>query len=240
MFKLGICEDHLQSLETLSTLITEIGFKNNLQIKIHSFRSGEELLSFYHHHPKYFDILLLDILMDGINGIEVAKNIQKLGFSPAIIFLTTSKEYALDSYDVKATGYLLKPYHSLLIEEKLLEIIKTIQKKRKNTLYVKCQQDLFSLPLDDVVYFESNLRKITAYFHDGQTLEFYEKLSTFEEKIAHSCFIRIHRSYLVHLLYTKNIIQTDLITTTNTRIPISKKYLSATRDAFTSYLRTHL
>lgn len=240
MVKIGLCDDNAVYIEQLSTILKSISYSRNMDIEITSFKSGEDLVNFCSSHSNYFDILFLDILMDGINGINAAQTIRKICSDIYIIFVTTSKEYALDSYSVNAYGYILKPFSEDFISEKFLELYNKINLDRKNVIYVKSNQDIYTLQLNNIIYFESNLRKITAYTNNGETITFYNKMSNLETEIKTSVFVRCHRSFLVNLIYIKNIIGLDVITIDNKYIPISKKYLNNIRDSFTSYIKSKL
>lgn len=240
MLKIGLCDDHPIFLKELSDLLRQISSNHHIALEIISFESGESLLDFCQKHHDYFDILFLDILMQGINGIDTAASIRKHCLDVFIIFVTSSKEYALDSYSVNAYGYLLKPFSLESIEAKLLDIYKKISFAKKNVIYVKNHQDIYTLHLDEVIYFESNLRKITAFLQDGKQISFYNKMSKLEEEIHSSVFLRCHRSFLVNLMYVKNLVGCELLTTTNHQLPISKKYLTASREAFANYIKVKL
>ncbi|MGL4773909.1 MAG: LytR/AlgR family response regulator transcription factor [Clostridium sp.] len=240
MLKIGLCDDNSLYIDELKKIIGDIADINNIDIEITSFNSGEELLSFSKVHGDYFDILFLDVLMDGINGINTALALRKLSSDVHVIFVTSSKEHALDSYSVNAYGYILKPFSKASIEGKLLELYEKIELARKNIIYVKNNQDIYSISLDHVIYFESNLRKITAHMKNGEQISFYNKMSNLEEEIKNNIFLRCHRSFLVNLMYVKNIVSNDLITTTNECLPISKKYLTSSRETFTNYIRVKL
>ena len=240
MVKIGLCDDNAVYIEQLSTILKSISYSRNMDIEITSFKSGEDLVNFCSSHSNYFDILFLDILMDGINGINAAQTIRKICSDIYIIFVTTSKEYALDSYSVNAYGYILKPFSEDFISEKFLELYNKINLDRKNVIYVKSNQDIYTLQLNNIIYFESNLRKITAYTNNEETITFYNKMSNLETEIKTSVFVRCHRSFLVNLIYIKNIIGLDVITIDNKYIPISKKYLNNIRHAFTSYIKSKL
>ncbi|MGL5152229.1 MAG: LytR/AlgR family response regulator transcription factor [Clostridium sp.] len=240
MLKIGLCDDNTLYLNELTKIISDITSINNIDIEITSFSNGEDLIKFSKDHENYFDILFLDILMDGINGINTARRLRKLSSDVNIIFVTCSKEYALDSYSVNACGYILKPFSKNSIRDKVLELYDKIELSRKNVICVKNNQDIYSIKLDNVIYFESNLRKITAHMKNGEKICFYNKISNLEEEIKNSLFLRCHRSFLVNLMYIKNIVSSDLKTTTNEILPISKKYLTSSRDIFTNYIRVKL
>lgn len=240
MLKIGLCDDHPMFLNQLSDILNQISSTYNIALEITSFESGENLLDFCSSHPDYFDILFLDILMTGINGIDTASAIRNFCGDVYILFVTSSKEYALDSYSVNAYSYILKPFSLEAIQPKLLELYEKISFTKKNIIYVKNNQDIYTLHLDHVIYFESNLRKITAFMKNGERISFYNKMSNLEEDINNAIFLRCHRSFLVNLMYVKNLVGCDLLMTTNQQLPISKKYLSSVREAFTNYIKVKL
>ncbi|MGL4913428.1 MAG: LytR/AlgR family response regulator transcription factor [Romboutsia sp.] len=240
MIKIGLCEDNDLYIKQLSSTLRKIEKDNNLEFEINGFNCGEDLVDFCSKHKNYFDILFLDVLMHEMNGIEAAQAIRKMYSSAYMIFVTNSKEYALDSYSVNAYGYILKPFSHRSIESKVLDLVNKIDSSNKNTMYVKNNQDIYSLKLDEVVYFESNLRKITAHLINGEEIKFYNKISNLESEINSNLFVRCHRSFLVNLIYIKNIVTSNLITTTERVLPISKKYLSPTRVTFTYYIKSKL
>ncbi|WP_027634901.1 LytR/AlgR family response regulator transcription factor [Clostridium butyricum] len=240
MIKIGLCDDSTIYIEQLSTILKNISHFKKIDIEITSFKCGEDLVDFCSSHSNYFDILFLDILMDGINGINAAQTIRNICSDIYIIFVTTSKEYALDSYSVNAYGYILKPFSQEYISEKFLELYDKINLDRKNIIFVKSSQDIYTLQLNKIIYFESNLRKITANINNGESITFYNKMSNLENEINASVFVRCHRSFLINLIYIKNIVGLDIITIDNKHIPISKKYLNNIRNAFMSYIKSKL
>lgn len=239
MIKVGLCDDNDLHINELSKLLNNISLKKNLPLEIITFKSGEELINFHKNKGDYFDLIFLDILMDGINGIVTAKTLKSICSNTYIIFVTVSKDYALDSYEVDAYSYILKPFNEDKISSKFLSVVEKVLHNRKNILHVKNNQDMYSINLDSTIFFESNLRKITAYSISNE-VSFYEKLSNLEVDLRCSNFIRCHRSYLVNLSYIKNIISSEVVTTTGHRIPISKKYLKSIREDFMEYIKNIL
>ena len=239
MIKIGLCDDNHLYLKELSKLLDKISKNKDISIEIIKFNSGEELINFHNKRKNYFDLIFLDILMKGINGIDTARALKLLCPTTYIIFATISKDYALDSYEVDAYSYILKPYNYDKIESKFLDVLENIINNKKNILYVKNNQDIYSINLNKTIYFESSLRKIISYSLT-ENISFYDKLSDLENRLCCDNFVRCHRSYLVNLNYVKNIVGSDIITTTNHKIPISKKYLKSIREYFIEYLKSNL
>ena len=121
MIHIAICDDSKQERQILAALFKRYQELHATPLQIHIFQNGFSLLDAI-DQGKRFDITILDILMPGENGIEIARNIRASGADTEIIFLTSSPEYAVDSYEVKAQNYLLKP----VTEEKFFASIDSI------------------------------------------------------------------------------------------------------------------
>ncbi|MGL5346262.1 MAG: LytR/AlgR family response regulator transcription factor [Peptostreptococcaceae bacterium] len=238
MIKIGLCDDNNLHLNELYQILNSISKDKNISVEILKFNSGEDLINFNKKRNNYFDIIFLDVLMNGINGIDTAKYLNLMSPDSYIVFVTVSKEYALDSYDVNAYSYILKPFNYIKLETIFLNLINNIINNKKNIIYVKNNQDIYSLNLNNIIYFESSLRKLTAYSLNNE-ITFYEKLSVLENKLTCRNFIRCHRSYLVNIKYIKNIVSSDIVTTTGHTIPISKKYLKSIRNNFLEYIQSN-
>lgn len=240
MIRIALCDDNRMYIDELSKIISMVCCSENIDFEVIKFPCGEDLLSFYNNKKSYFDLVILDILMDGINGIETAKLIRDFEQNVPIMFITSSKEYALDSYDVSAFSYILKPFDYDIIKNKLLILLDSISNSKKNLLYVKSNQDVYTISLSETVYFESNLRKVSAYDINNNSISFYNKLSNIEKDTLKLNFIRCHRSFLVNLSYIKNIVGSNIITINDCTIPISQKYLTKTKNTFTNYIKNKL
>lgn len=240
MVRIGICDNNKLHIKQLSNILKCISLDKNIQLEISTFNSSNELIEFCNRYKDYFDLIFLDVLLSGLNGIDTVKYIRSFCPDIYIVFVTSTKDYALDSYSVNASGYILKPCSYTSISNIFLNIYRKIIFDKKNTIYVKSNHDIHTFKLGEIIYFESNLRKITAYLNDGQVISFYSKLSDLENMINTNTFIRCHRSFLVNLSYIKNIVSSNLVTTSDMCLPISKKYSSSTKDTFTEYIKARI
>lgn len=235
MIKIAICDDEVYQLDTTFNLLSTILNEESIDIDMLKFTSSLELLNFLHDNESYFDIVFLDIVMDGINGIDLAKFIRKSDSFVNIIFTTTSKDYLLDGYDVNATSYLLKPIIYKKIKDVILNCIDNITEKTNNFFCVKINKNIYKLNLKDIIYFESSLRKIIIHRENNDNFVFHNKLDKVETEFDITNFVRCHKSYLVNLNYVKEIKNSNLITKNNSKIPISRTYLNSTKESFLDY-----
>lgn len=107
MIKIAICDDDALCLQSTKEAVSKWAFQYNIQVTVEVFDNGDRLLE--HCLREHTDILLLDIMMPLLNGMDAAHEIRDYDQHVRIIFFTSSPEFAIDSYDVKASGYLLKP-----------------------------------------------------------------------------------------------------------------------------------
>lgn len=165
---------------------------------LRSYAAGEDLLAAH----MQFDIIFLDIKMEGVNGIETARELRRQQADTVLIFITGMKEYVFEAFDVSAFHYLLKP----IDEGKLLEVldraVREVEKRkdgRHRQLFVRTKGRSLTIDQSDILYIESKAKK--AEIHTvKETIEIYASMNELEEQLGES-FYRCHRGYLVNMAY---------------------------------------
>ncbi len=199
-----------------------------------SFQNATELLTSMDNRD--YDLLLLDVLMPGVNGMQAAYEIREHNCKTEIVFLTSSPEYAVESYSVRAHYYLLKP----ATEEKLFPILDRLMfdfKSPEDALYIKTQSSVFSIPYGKIQYIEVNSKKLYFYLTDGSNREVSGSLADFERALLkRPGFIKVHRSYLVNLQLVRELRQGELVTVTGQHVPVSRTAYPQVRTAYTQFL----
>ena len=150
MIKIAICEDEKEQQELLKTYINQIFEALYIKYKLEIFNSGEELLENYQNDT---DVLLLDIQMGQINGMDTARKIRSIDDKVEIIFITSLIEYALEGYEVRAYRYLIKPVKYENLKENIINCIKEIDIKNKYII-VKEQGNQIKLDINEITYVE--------------------------------------------------------------------------------------
>lgn len=237
MIELILCDDMPELVDELEGKLTKIAAGLEVDVHIHKFYSGEQLLFSLEERPAFADIIFLDVLMGKTNGIETAKKLRDFGCQAPIIFLTSSEEYVFDSFDVDALNYLLKDH---IDDQKLKEnFMKAMARAAaKETEYFTCEMNRVTkqIPLTDILYFEVRNRLVTVHFSEDQTFDFYSKMEQLEQKLGSSGFIRTHRSFLVHLKYVDTFTSNTVDLLNGESIPMGPSYSKAVREAFSRYL----
>ncbi|MCR8746296.1 LytR/AlgR family response regulator transcription factor [Romboutsia lituseburensis] len=233
MIKIAICDDEEIYLNNYYDMMIRIKKIYGYDIDVLKFYSGDELINTLSKKYINVDIIFLDIIMKGMNGIETAKKIRELNITSEIIFLTNSKEYALEGYDVKAFNYIIK--NSDNMEDKIKEAIKYSYEKLEEYFIISNQSGIEKIRLSQIVYIESNKRKIIINTLSGK-YETYEKLKDSYQTLKYKGFLKCHRSYIVNQDFIKKIESKDIVTSTGERVPISRSKIEEIKYSFMDYL----
>lgn len=240
MIHIAICDDSKQERQILAALFKRYQELHATPLQIHIFQNGFSLLDAI-DQGKRFDITILDILMPGENGIEIARNIRASGTDTEIIFLTSSPEYAVDSYEVKAQNYLLKP----VTEEKFFASIDSIlaeldEKDTASFIIYTTEKQYSRIRVSSLVYGEVTHRTITLHLAD-QTM--ISAIMTFTEFLdilkAYPDFTYPHRSYAVNMNYIQYVTKNDIILTDGQKIPLSRNNYTKISEQFLNFAYTN-
>ncbi|MFI3171622.1 MAG: LytTR family DNA-binding domain-containing protein [Eubacteriales bacterium] len=231
--RIAICDDDIKELAIISTMVEQFKEVHCPTLIYEVFNSPKSLLSKVINQE--FDILLLDIVMPNMTGIELAQVIRTFDKNLPIIFLTTSPEFAIASYRVHAKDYLLKPIDQHLFFDVLLNHINTSEA----FLFVKTNDSVMQLPFCDIVHLEVVTRKIQISLVNGSILSASGTLAEYEGRLlSYSQFYKPHRSYIVHLQHVIKLDKDGIHTILGAVIPVPKPNFSATKNAYMNYLMT--
>lgn len=237
--KLAICDDNQEELDSIVQMLEDYRTARGLTFLCKAFTSSVELASVAQKGS--FDLYLLDILMPALDGMALAKEIRSFDKASPIIFLTTAPEFALESYEVKAANYLLKPLKKETLFSALDDIFAQQSQKQESYIIVKCSQGLRKLFLSQLVYAEAYGRKVLYYLCSGETIECSSPFSSVSsELLKNPEFIQSHRSYLVNMHYIRTIKTTDIELLDQIHIPLAQRRLSQIKQHYLAFLMGEL
>lgn len=228
--KIAICDDDLLFGNQVKMELIKILERKQQMISISIFQAGGDLLN-----AGFFDIIFLDIEMEGISGIETAEKLRLSGCSSRIVFLTSHKKYVFSAFDVSASHYLLKPLDLQQLEKVLLKIIAELSAEKEYCCTVKCGNEIHRIPFSEIKFVEVLGRKISLHT-GGEVFTFNSRLDELEQSFP-GCFFRCHKSYLINLTM---VIKYDKETATlksGERVPIARRKFAAFGTAFLAFLR---
>ena len=219
MIKVAFCDDDIAVLNELTVLINQYCLQKNQDIQYTAFQSPFELMAEVEKGAT-FDILFLDVLMPGENGINVAKEIRQYDNNVKIVFLTSSPEYAVESYMVNAYFYQLKPIWAESFFRLMDAAIAECKKEKEKSLIVRSKNGITRIDLHKLEYCEVMKRTLIFHLHDGTVLESSGSMDTLCSTLEDSGFLRPHRSFLVNMEHIRNISAKAIVMENNTEIPI--------------------
>jgi len=236
--KIAICDDNESELEKISDAVQEFVkvSKADKDITVKDFLKGSDLLN-YLNWIDDFDLLILDVIMPGLSGVELAKEIRATNKNCKIIFLTSSPEFAVVSYKLDAFYYLLKPFvkHELIsLLEKALVLIKDETTK---SILIKEKSALRCINLNALEYVESIKHTLNFHLSGGEVAVCYAKMDEFENNILSDIrFIRCHQSFIVNMNGILKITDKYIILVDKTEIPISRTLYPAVKQFYINYI----
>ncbi len=234
MIRLAICDDEARCLESTTLMIEQWSKKNDIPIKAMQYDNGDALIESI--RSARVDIIFLDIMMPLLSGMDTAREIRAFDKTVKIIFLTSSPEFALESYSVKASGYILKPVRYEQLSEVLNDCTFAIKAEPKNLL-LKSAYGYHKIYLRDIEYIEAQNKQVIFFLNSRQSLVTTEPLHNYENKLlTQDGFIKCHRSYIVSIPNVNLFNSSEIIMNSGCRIPIARGAGKVFRDAYFSYM----
>ncbi len=230
--RIAICDDEKLFLDNTGTLVKKWAENNCLSVDVVTFTNGDDLLRA--HETEFIDLIILDVIMPLLNGIDTAKELRIKDPDVPVIFLTSSREFAVDSYDVGAFYYLIKPVD----EEKLFRILDRFYSiyNKKEAFTAKTSSGFRKINVSEVFYLEAQNKLVKMVFHDRSSILIHELFSVCEDYFSlEKGFFKCHRSYIVNLDYVAQFTKTE-ISVGAVSIPISRNRYHEFKDAYFAHM----
>ncbi|BAL00207.1 putative two-component response regulator [Oscillibacter valericigenes Sjm18-20] len=227
MLHIAICDDMPQELERAGSLLKKYACEHmHDEIKTDFFSAPLELLT--HVAEKGgFDVLLLDIYMPGIIGTEAARELRAMGDKCQIIFLTTSRDHAIDAFSLDAAHYLVKPYSEKEFFAALDKVMDKFIKKDEICITIKSTEGISRVDLNKLVYAETDNHVQKLYLSDGKVISVRKSSSELFELLEEEPrFYKCGSTYIINMDYIVELTSRNVAFSTGARIPIlSRKYM---------------
>ena len=235
MTKIAFCDDDMEVLHQMNELLDRYRVERNEDITYAAFQSPFELLTEIEKGIRP-DILFLDVVMPGQNGMDVAKEIRQYDTNMKIIFLTSSPEFAVESYSVGAYFYQLKPIWEESFFRLMDAVLAECEKKKKNSLILRSKDGITRIDLQQLEYCEVLGRKLLFHLENGAVLESAGSLDDLAGQLMqYSNFFRPHRSFLVNMEYIQNISSRSIKMVNDAEIPIPHGKCSEIKNTYMEY-----
>lgn len=226
--KIAICDDEIKIISDLENIVAE----TISNCTILQFSNGKEFLESIER--QHFDLLLLDIDMPEITGLDIAKQIININPKPLVVFVTSHDELVYDSLQFHPFGFVRKTYMNSELPKVLKDSISEIEKK-ENKFHFRTATDDVSIKIEDILYFESDGNYIKLFSADDE-YRFRGTMLSIENTMAVNGFVRIHKGFVVNQSVVKMINAEECILTDGQSLPVGRNYSESARKKMMRYM----
>lgn len=232
-YKIAICDDEKAQLSYVSSLVKKWAICEKYTADICVFESAEAFL-FRYAEDKDFDMLLLDIEMGDMDGVELAKCVRAENNAIQILFITAYPDFIAEGYEVSALHYLMKPVDEEKLSGVLNRAVANLKKAERVEIFY-ADGEALCIPLDEIVSVEAFAHSVVMTTTKEQ-YRLNETISKIEDLLGDG-FVRCHRSYLVSVKYIKKIGKTDIVLDNDTVISLSRRRYDMVNQTFIRYYK---
>lgn len=241
MYRIAVCDDDGRQRERVRQLLLALSVKAGVDFVTEEFASGEQLLAHYEGGGRPFDILILDIEMTGLNGIQTARKLREMKrHREQIVFLTSYAEYMLESFDVVTFQYLIKPVEADVFEAKMLKLCQYFEERAQDILMIKSMYEDIVLRQEEIIAIEA-AKSLTVKsrlifttidaVHEGKGL-----ISSYAEALKDKMFLQIHRSILINLRHVRKFVGGKVVMSNGMELPIGRSKIKEVKDTCTKFM----
>ncbi len=229
--RIAIVDDEESMREQLQAYIERYAKENAIAAETVLFSSGNALLQDY---QPVFDILIFDIDMPGMNGLDTARTIRKTDENTAILFITNIAQYAINGYEVDAVDYIIKPIGYYDFAMKFKKAVKAARRSKSQGLVIETVQGPVSLTCSDILYVEV-IAHYLIYHTQNMDYRVRASMKEHENLLKGYDFARCHKSYLINLRHLSSIRTSDVLVE-QLSIPLGRAYKTSLMSEYMQYL----
>lgn len=230
--RIAICDDKDVLHDVLKKHLDEYAQGRGLLMVYYDYTNGADLLA----SDIEYDVVFMDYQMDGLDGLETARQLRKNGFKSAIIFLSSFPDIVFDTFEVNAYRFLVKPIDMKKLTSAMDDYLASIDDG--NFLLIKTDDESRRISIDDIIYAEAADKYCYIRTADENIL-YKSTLSEFEKMLPGDRFFRSHRTYLAGFKHIVSHTSSDILFDNKERALISKMKYAAFKKAFTDYIKRY-
>ena len=215
---IAVIEDNIADSDAICSYLKAYFKENSFVGTIKSFSSGEDLLDAF--SPGCFDLLILDIYLPGMSGIDVARRIREIDRDCMLVFITISPDFAMDGFQVQAAGYVVKP----ITRQKMADAMHACRflfERNSRAIELPVGVRNVRIPVADLIYVEVKNRDTIFHMKEGE-LKARMPLDAVEKSLGGTPFLRCNRSFIINMRHVDKMLRDDFLMCNGNLIPIRK------------------
>lgn len=243
MLRIAICDDRIEDLSR-AVCVVEKWLKQDISIegKIDTYHNVEDLKNVIQERAADYDIYILDIVMKGTNGIEFGRWLQEKCQDALMIYITSSRDYALDAFDNHAVRYLMKPLKEPDFFAAMDTAYTLYRARPRHMITISGKDHISSTAAEDIVYIENKLKNIFYTLKNGQKISSIRRIGTFEDAVGEIAefpqFIQPHKSFFINMDYITALRGEHILMDDGKEIPVARRRQEDTQKKYIKDYRT--
>ena len=237
MIRIAICDDEEKELSRTKVMTSVYAVANpELEIQLSTFQEPVELLKIIRNQQDAFDILLLDIYMPELTGVELARAVRELNDQCQLIFLTTSVNHAIEAFSLHAAHYLLKPYTKGQLEDALSKAVAVVQKNQQRNIILKTSSGLRKIDITDILYSETDKHIQNIYLVENERIQVRISSSELYTILSmDSRFFKCGSTYIINLGRITEVTTKQILFDNGKTLPVQRRQYRELVERYTAY-----
>lgn len=201
MIRTAIVEDQQKTSDTIKSFLEKFGEANQQKFEIKQFYDGVDIVNDY---GAGFELVFMDIQMAKMNGMDAAKEIRKIDSEVMIIFITNLPQFAVQGYEVDATGFLIKPVKYDIFCQQMDKVMRRVAVKQKEYMALNVNGGMRRVDLSELIYIESDGHYLVFHMM-SEDITILSSMKEMEKQLSDKGFFRCNSGYLINLKYVESV-----------------------------------
>lgn len=231
MYHIAVVEDEMEFSEQLQAFLKQYQEEHGLQFKVTVFHDGAEIMEAY---QSVYDVIMLDIEMPEMNGMDTAKLIREKDQDVVLMFITNMASYAIQGYEVGALDFVMKPVNYYTFSMKLARVLKRVRKKEEKEILLTLPGGVKKLRLYQIYYIEVQNRMLHYHTDEGEFVV-RGSLQSVEEMFSPYSFVKCNHWYMVNLMHVSEV-RKNMAVVGGYELEISRRNKTQFLKALTEYV----
>lgn len=234
---IGICDDETIELEKIRTKVVEVFKQIKVDIEIYTYTSSKKLIDVMLNDEEQFDILLLDIDMPEMSGLEAARLVRDYNENIILIFVSAHEQFVFKSLEYAPFRYIRKNKISDELPLAMKAAFSRLEADKDRSIIVKMEDGEKRLYYSEIMYYETEARKLKIHLSSGKILSVWKTIKEFSSEINDERFIQLHSGCVVNVKYIDEISSFDVTLDNSERLIVSRRRVKDVKEELLKYWR---
>ena len=233
--RIAICDDNIEFLKQTEDIARHIYQERQLEIQLSSFENGQDLLADMSQTESDINLLLLDIDMPDISGLEVAKKIREMGKETILIFISSYESYVFDTFEYNPFRFIRKEKLQQELPIALRAAESAYLKNKKRYVVVRCDEGEVRIEETEIMYFDMVKRQIRICLADGRVYHTWRTMKELQQELSPERFSKIHSGCVVNLKYVSGYNGCEITLDNGERLTASRGGIKTFKEELSRY-----